>query len=119
MGEACDCWTPRSSKEPGKTGSQWRIHYSLRLPTLECDYFALTATRGVGPRERFGHFRFQAGEVVLADAGYRHPAGITGVVQQQAEVCVRLNPHALPLWDERAGHFLYRNPWPDCVRPGS
>jgi hypothetical protein len=97
-------------KEPGKTGSQWRIHYSLRLPTLECDYFALTATRGGGSAERFGHFRFQAGEVVLADAGYCHPAGITGVVQQQAEVCVRLNPHALPLWDERGRPFSLLEP---------
>jgi hypothetical protein len=33
-------------REPGKTGSEWRIHYSLRLPTLECDHFDLTSTRG-------------------------------------------------------------------------
>jgi hypothetical protein len=97
-------------KEPGKTGSQWRIHYSLRLPTLECDYFHLTATRGVGSAERFGHFRFRAGEVVLADAGYCHPVGIAGVVQQQAEVCVRMNPHALPLWDERGRPFSLLEP---------
>mgnify|MGYP003301239900 CR=1 FL=1 len=31
-------------KEPGKTGSQWRILYSMRLPDLRCDYFDLTAT---------------------------------------------------------------------------
>ena len=47
-------------REPGKTGSQWRIHYSLRLPTLECDHFHLTSTRGTGAGERFGRFRFQA-----------------------------------------------------------
>src|ERR1017187_5493494 len=35
-------------REPGKTGSQWRIHYSLRLPTLECDHFDLTSNRGEG-----------------------------------------------------------------------
>src|ERR1017187_9669642 len=29
-------------REPGPTGSQWRIHYSLRLPSLECDTFKLT-----------------------------------------------------------------------------
>ena len=33
-------------KEPGKTGSLWRIHYSLQLPDLKCDYFKLTATKG-------------------------------------------------------------------------
>jgi hypothetical protein len=31
-------------REPGKTGSQWRILYSLKLPSLICDYFEVTAT---------------------------------------------------------------------------
>ena len=73
-------------REPGKTGSQWRIHYSLRLPTLECDHFHLTSTRGTGAGERFGRFRFQAGELVLADAGYCHSAGIAAVAAQKADV---------------------------------
>lgn len=79
-------------KEPGKTGSQWRIHYSLRLPTLECDHFELTPARGKNAGEKLGRFRFQAGEVVLADAGYSHPPGIAAVVGEQADVCVRVNP---------------------------
>ena len=42
-------------KEPGKTGSQWRILYSMRLPDLRCDFFDLTATvcrwcRAKGPK---------------------------------------------------------------------
>jgi hypothetical protein len=117
-------------KEPGQTGSQWRIHYSLRLPTLECDCFDLTSTRGAGTAERFGRFRFQANELVLADAGYCHPAGIAAVVGQQADVCVRLNPHALPLLDERGEPFSLLAPlaqlsdagevaeWPVWVRSG-
>src|ERR1035441_486035 len=36
-------------REPGKTGSQWRIHYSLRLPTLECDSQAEVCVR-LNPR---------------------------------------------------------------------
>jgi hypothetical protein len=92
-------------REPGKTGSQWRLHYSLRLPTLECDSFLLTRTHGYGSAERFGHFVFRAGELVLADAGYCHPAGIGAVVNQQADVCVRLNPHALPLYDQQGKAF--------------
>lgn len=117
-------------KEPGQTGSQWRIHYSLRLPGLECDCFDLTPTQGPNSVERFGHFRFQANELVLADAGYCHPAGIAVVVQQRADVCVRLNPHALPLWDESGKPFLLLEPlaklrtagqvaeWPIWVRSG-
>jgi hypothetical protein len=86
--------------EPGPTGGQWRIHYSLRLPSLECDCFQLTSTAGVGTAERFGRFHFHANELVLADAGYCHPAGIAAVVEQHADVCVRLNPHALPLMNK-------------------
>ncbi len=87
--------------EPGKTGSQWRIHYSLRLPNLECDQFDLTSTRGAGVAEGFQRFHFQAGELVLADAGYCNPAGIASVVAAQADLCLRLNPHALPLFDQQ------------------
>ena len=92
-------------REPGKTGSQWRIHYSLRLPTLECDRFALTSIRGAGAAERFGRFHFQAGELVLADAGYCHPAGIAAVGAAKADVCVRLSPHGLPVFDEKGKPF--------------
>src|SRR5260370_4452656 len=92
-------------REPGKTGSQWRIHYSLRLPTLECDQFDLTSTRGAGAAERLGRVPFQAGELVLADAGYCHRAGIAAVVGAQADLCVRLSPHGLPLFDEQDKPF--------------
>lgn len=92
-------------KEPGKTGGQWRIHYSLRLPTLECDYFELTAVKGAGTGERIGRFALQLGELILGDAGYCNAAGIEAVVQRQAELCVRYNPSSLPLWDERGKRF--------------
>jgi hypothetical protein len=118
-------------REPGKTGSQWRIHYSLRLPTLECDHFELTADRGEGVAEQFGRFHFQPGELVLADAGYCHPAGIAAVVDSQAEVCVRLNPRGLSLRDavDKPFHLLNRlatvvetaevGDWPVQVRFGT
>src|SRR6266700_2386650 len=35
-------------KEPGKTGSLWRIHYSFQWPSLACDYFKITAAEGNG-----------------------------------------------------------------------
>ena len=34
----------KTVKEPGKTGSLRRIHYSVRLPSLICDYFKITAS---------------------------------------------------------------------------
>jgi hypothetical protein len=92
-------------REPGKTGSQWRIHYSLRLPSLACDQFDLTPVRGPNSGERFGRFAFQASELVLGDAGYCNPPGVAAVVGQGADVCVRLNPNSLPLTDERGRPF--------------
>jgi hypothetical protein len=87
------------------SGSQWRIHYSLLLPTLECDHFDLTSSCGTGPAERFGRFRFRAAELVLADAGYCHSAGIAAVVAAKADVCVRLSSHGLLAFDKRGKPF--------------
>ncbi len=67
-------------KEPGKTGGQWRIHYSMRLPRLECDQFDSTQTHGKTTGEKLGRFKFQKGELILADAGYSNPLGIAAVV---------------------------------------
>lgn len=92
-------------KEPGKTGGQWRIHYSMRLPSLECDHFHLTPVKGKATGERLGRFRFHAGELVLADAGYSNPPGIAAAVGKGADICVRLNRSALPLLDEKQRPF--------------
>ena len=52
-------------KEPGKTGSQWRILYSLQLPNLRCDYFEVTATVGEGSGESLNRLTVQTQEVIL------------------------------------------------------
>src|SRR6266511_1443606 len=57
-------------KEPGKTGSQWRLLYSLQLPSLECDFFDLTSDTGPGTGETLARVPLQKGDLVLADAGY-------------------------------------------------
>src|SRR5450432_1500915 len=56
-------------QEPGSTGTDLRLHYSLRLPELSCDHFELTDVRG---GEKLGRFSFRPGEWVLADRGYSH-----------------------------------------------
>ena len=93
-------------KEPGKTGGQWRVHYSMRLPSLECDQFEVTPVEGKGSGEDLRRFKFQSGELVLADAGYSSPPGIAKVVGQDADLCVRLNRRTLRLRDEKDRLFL-------------
>jgi hypothetical protein len=92
-------------REPGKTGGHWRIHYSVRLPSLECDHCEVTPARGKNTGEKLGRFVFHAGELVLADAGYCHPLGVAAVVQAQADLCVRLNPASFPLLDKHGRPF--------------
>ena len=63
-------------KEPGQTGSLWRIHYSLTLPDLKCDYFRLTSDRGNGTGESFKQFPIKKGDCIVGDRGYCTSQGI-------------------------------------------
>lgn len=86
-------------KEPGKTGSLWRIHYSIQLPTLACDFFKLTPTKGKGTGESFFQYSIKAGDYIIADRGYSTASGIHHVVSKKAHVIVRVNTSSLPFWD--------------------
>jgi len=85
-------------KEPGKTGSLWRLHYSVQIPGLECDYFKVTPARGRGGGERLEQFALRAGDLVIADAGYATPAGIEYAWQCKAGVLLRMSPHNLRIY---------------------
>jgi Transposase DDE domain len=84
-------------KEPGPTGSHWRIHYSLRLPSLACDYFRITAAKGEGSGESFFQFAIKKGDYLIADRGYCTSAGIGHVAAKKAYVLVRVNSSTLTL----------------------
>jgi len=91
-------------KEPGPTGSHWRIHYSLRLPELTCDQFVLTSRKGEQTAESLERFPVAAGDLILADRGYGHPAGVAWVRRQGGDIIVRLNS-AVPLFDGEDRRF--------------
>lgn len=82
--------------EPGKTGSQWRLLYSLQLPSLECDFFDLTSDTGPGTGESLSRVPVRRGDLLLVDAAYCRVPGIEYVVQKQADVIVRVNPATFP-----------------------
>jgi hypothetical protein len=79
-------------KEPGKTGSLWRIHYSLELPSLRCDFFELTPAKGAGTGESLTRFEVSPGQHILADRGYSNAKGLFHVVAGGADLTVRLCP---------------------------
>lgn len=92
-------------KEPGRSGSLWRIHYSLRIPSLKCDHFELTPVRGAGTAERLGRFFAHSGDLVLADRGFCRSTGIAALDEQGAAVIVRLNTSTLPLYGSDGTRF--------------
>jgi hypothetical protein len=85
---------------------------------LECDEFILTPAHGAGNGDRLGRFQFQKGELILADAGYCKPQGVTAVKQKGAELCVRLHPWSLPLFDGRGRSFPLLERVRTLSRPG-
>jgi hypothetical protein len=80
--------------EPGVTGSKWRLHYSITLPQLHCEEVHL------GPSddgETLKRFQIQPGDILVAERGYAHPAGIAHVSAGGGDVMVRMNLVTLPL----------------------
>jgi hypothetical protein len=80
-------------KEPGKTGSQWRIHYSIQLPALVCDFFEMTSAKGQGNGESLRRVPVKPGDLIVGDAGYWSVAGISSVTKRGGDVLVRVNPN--------------------------
>jgi hypothetical protein len=92
-------------KEPGKTGSQWRIVYSMRLPDLRCDYFDLTASTGAGTGESLARLPVAKSDLILGDAGYCSVPGIQSVAGQGGDVLVRINPQTFRVLNKRGQNF--------------
>lgn len=88
--------------EPGSTGTDWRVHYSLELPTLQCDSFELTSASG---GETYTRLPVRPGDIILGDRGYSHREGVAHVVDAGGDVVVRLNIGAFPLCDAQGGAF--------------
>ena len=106
-------------KEPGKTGSLWRIHYSVLLPSLTCDFFKLTETKGKGTGESFFQYSIRKGDHIIADRGYSTASGIHHVASKQAKVMVRVNTKSLLLLNLRKQSFPLLEKVNTVTRPGA
>lgn len=84
-------------EEPGATGTNWRVHFCLRLPTLECDFFEVTDAQGY---ETLLRLPVSKGELILADRGYSTRVGAAHVIESGADLILRLNYVAFPLLDK-------------------
>ena len=81
-------------EEPGATGTDWRVHYSIRLPEMRCDFYELTDVRG---GETYKRLPVEQGDIILADRGYCHREGVAHVLRCNGDAIVRLNSTSFPL----------------------
>ncbi len=81
---------------PGADGTDARIHTALRLSDLSFKHVEVT---GVSGGETLRRFPWSPGELAICDRGYANPPGIAWVVERGADVLVRVNRGALPLFD--------------------
>ena len=82
--------------EPGATGTDWRVHYAISLPDLQCDVYELTDVHG---GETYTRIPVALGDIILGDRGYCHRAAVAHVVQRGGDVVVRLTSTSFPLLD--------------------
>lgn len=92
-------------KEPGQTGSQWRLHYSICLPDLECDFFQISSTKGKGCGESLCKFPIDEGDYILADRAYCKGKDIEYLARNNAFITVRLKPDAVILTEKDGSKF--------------
>lgn len=91
-------------EEPGATGTDWRVHYAITLPQMQCDFYELTDARG---GEHFARVPVRRGDIVLGDRGYGYRKGVAHVLAHGGDVVVRLSSVGFPLLDPKTGKPLH------------
>lgn len=97
---------------PGPSSEGGRLHVALRLADLSVVAAQVTTTE---EGETLRRFSWSKGQLVIADRGYANPPGVAHVVSEGADIVVRINRGALPLFDE-AGERIQLLSWARSLR---
>lgn len=89
-------------REPGRTGTSWRLHYAFNAQTLAPDEIL---TGDLRQAEQFTHFTIAPDDVLLADRVYATRRGVAAVSDARAYVVSRFVPGNFPLEDEHGARF--------------
>jgi len=79
---------------PGSEGTDWRVHLGVDARRLAIDAIEVTDASG---GETLRRFAVAPGEVLVADAGYAHRAGLAAVRRAGGDFLIRLNWQNVPL----------------------
>ena|ERR1700759_291422 len=81
------CFDSTTIQGPASRGTGWRLHYSLDLQTLGCDWHEITQAQEGELLERAP---IGVGDVVLADRNYLRPQGVRAIREAQGHVLIRM-----------------------------
>ncbi len=89
-------------QSPSASGTDFRLHYSIDLLTLACDWHELTDHRGAELLERVP---VAAGDVIIGDRNFLRAAGVQAVTKAGARVVVRLRSNHDRMLSEDGSDF--------------
>jgi hypothetical protein len=84
------------ASKPGSTGTDFRLHVNVELPSRRFTSAELTDKRG---GESLKRLVIKPGDLVVGDRAYGTAEGIVDAVERGGEVLVRVNASSLPMWN--------------------
>lgn len=100
---------------PNSKGTDWRVHYTLDLVTMACDWHEVTDGRGGEDLERAP---VQRGDVLIGDRNFAGEPGIRHVTSRGGHVLVRMRWQHAPMVYKTGRSFQVIR-WLRSVRLGS
>ena len=88
--------------EPGSTGTDWRLHYSLELFGLRCSEFTITDP-SVG--ESLTNFTVEPGDLILGDRAYGRLKGLSYVKERGGDFLIRLKNKSFTIYKNNGKEF--------------
>lgn len=85
---------------PGADRTSWRLHMRYDLEAGRLDTIELTDNKGA---ESLDRYKFQRGDIVLADAGYPKPGDLRPVIEGGGHLIVRIGWNSLRLLSPEDG----------------
>jgi hypothetical protein len=88
--------------EPGSTGTDWRLHYSLELFGLTCDYLEISSPQ---KGEKLSNFPINKRDLIIADRAYGYSPGLAHVIDHGGDFIIRLKNKAITLKNKDKSTF--------------
>jgi hypothetical protein len=83
--------------EPGSTGTDWRLHYSMDLFGLRCDQFIISRQE---TGESFTNFTVKKNDLYIGDRAYGRLKGLKYVTQNGGQYIARLKNKAFKIFTD-------------------